>query len=85
MDSSELKREFGNRLTFHGGVDIQEVLPFGSEEAVENEVRLRIGSFSPGGGYILVPSHTVQADVPPANVLAMCRAVQKYGQYPLRC
>lgn len=85
MDSSELKREFGDRLTFHGGVDIQEVLPFGSEEDVENEVRLRIRSFAPGGGYILAPSHTVQADVPPANVLAMCRAVQKYGQYPLRC
>ena len=85
MDSSELKREFGDHLTFHGGVDIQEVLPFGSEEDVENEVRLRIRSFAPGGGYILAPSHTVQADVPPANVLAMCRAVQKYGQYPLRC
>lgn len=84
MDSAELKRDFGDRLTFHGGVDIQEVLPFGSEEDVEEEVRLRIRSFAPGGGYILAPSHNVQADTPPANLVAMCRAAQKHGRYPLR-
>lgn len=83
MDSAELKREFGDRLTFHGGVDEQKVLPFGSEEDVEAEVRLRIRAFAPGGGYILAPSHYVQADTPPANIVAMCRAAQQYGQYPI--
>jgi FAD/FMN-containing dehydrogenase len=38
MDSFELKQEFGNQLTFHGGVDIQEVLPFGTAEEVEEEI-----------------------------------------------
>jgi uroporphyrinogen decarboxylase len=84
MDSAGLKRDFGDRLTFHGGVDIQEVLPFGSEEDVEAEVRRRIRAFAPGGGYILASAHNVQADVPPPNLVAMCRAAQRYGQYPIR-
>lgn len=83
MDSAGLKREFGDHLTFHGGVDIQEVLPFGSEEKVSAEVRQRIRAFAPGGGYILAPSHNVQADTPPANLVAMCRAAHRYGRYPI--
>jgi len=85
MDSADLKRDFGARLVFHGGVDIQHVLPFGSEADVEEEVRRRVGAFGPGGGYILAPSHTVQADVPPANLVAMCRAARQDGQYPICC
>jgi uroporphyrinogen decarboxylase len=85
MDSAELKQEFGGRLTFHGGVDEQNVLPFGSKEDVEEEVRRRIRVFAPGGGYILAPSHYVQGDTPPANIVAMCRATHRYGQYPIRC
>jgi uroporphyrinogen decarboxylase len=85
MESAELKREFGDRITFHGGVDEQQILPLGSQEDVEDEVRRRLGAFGPGGGYILAPSHYVQADTPPANVVAMCRAAQHYGQYPIAC
>jgi len=85
MDSSELKREFGDRLAFHGGVDEQQVLPLGSQEDVEEEVRRRLTAFGTGGGYILAPSHYVQADTPPANIVAMCRAAHRYGQYPIHC
>jgi uroporphyrinogen decarboxylase len=83
MDSAELKQEFGDRLAFHGGVDEQRVLPFGSEQAVEEEVIRCLRAFAPGGGYILAPSHYVQADVPPANVVAMCRAARTHGRYPI--
>ncbi len=85
MDSAELKREFGDRLTFHGGVDEQQILPLGSQEDVEEEVRRCLRAFGAGGGYILAPSHYVQADTPPANIVAMCRAAHRYGQYPIRC
>jgi len=83
MDSAELKAEFGDRLTFHGGVDEQHVLPFGSPQDVRAEVRLRLAAFAPGGGYILAPSHYVQADTAPENIVAMCREAQEMGRYPI--
>ena len=83
MDSAELKRDFGAQITFHGGVDEQHVLPFGSEEDVKVEVKLRLRTMARGGGYILAPSHYVQADTPPGNLVAMCRAGQRFGQYPI--
>jgi len=83
MELVELKEEFGDRLVFHGGIDTQQVLPFGTPRQVEEEVKRRIKALAPGGGYILAPVHNVQADVPPENLVAMCEAAIKYGQYPL--
>jgi uroporphyrinogen decarboxylase len=83
MDSFQLKTEFGDKLAFHGGVDIQEVLPFGTKEEVEAETILRIKSFGVGGGYILSPAHAVQADVPPENLITMCHTALEKGVYPL--
>ena len=83
MESAGLKRDFGDQLTFHGGVDEQHVLPFGTEAEIEAEVRRCIQAFAPGGGYILAPSHYVQADVSPASFVTMCRAAHQYGRYPI--
>lgn len=83
MDSAELKQEFGSRLAFHGAIDIQQVLPFGTPAEVEQEVKTRIAALGSGGGYILAPAHNVQADVPPQNLVAMCQAARKFGAYPL--
>jgi uroporphyrinogen decarboxylase len=83
MDSTELKKQFGEKLAFHGGIDIQQVLPFGTTSEVEKEVITRIKALAPGSGYILSPAHNVQADVPPQNLVAMCQAAQKYGHYPV--
>lgn len=83
MSTSELKRDFGSQLTFHGGVDIQQVLPFGTAEEIETEVKERISTLGKGGGYILAPAHNVQADVPPASIVKMCEAAKRFGEYPL--
>jgi len=83
-DSFRLKREFGDRICFHGGVDEQMALPTGTEQDVENEVRTRIEAFAPGGGYILAAAHNIQPDTPPQNVVAMFRAAKKYGKYPIQ-
>jgi uroporphyrinogen decarboxylase len=83
MDTAELKREFGDLLTFHGGIDIQQVLPFGTEEEIDAEIIKRISTMGHNGGYILAPAHNVQADVPPANIVRMCSAARKFGVYPL--
>jgi uroporphyrinogen decarboxylase len=83
MNSAYLKENFGNELTFHGGIDIQQVLPFGKKEEIETEVQTRINDLGPGGGYILAPAHNVQADVKPENILFMIDAVKNFGVYPL--
>jgi len=82
MDGETLKQLFP-RLVFHGGIDIQDVLPHGTPEDVEREVCRCLRAFAPGGGYILAPAHAVQPDVPAENVVAMCRATRRWGQYPL--
>jgi len=76
MDPAALKREFGERLVFHGGIDVQQILPFATPERVREEVKRIVATLGQGGGYILAPSHNIQADVPPENVLAMYEAIQ---------
>jgi uroporphyrinogen decarboxylase len=71
MDPGGLKRDFGDRLCFHGGVDIIELLPKGSREQVTNEAVRMMRTLGRDGGYILASSHHIQADTPIENVLAM--------------
>lgn len=82
MDSEELKREFGDDLVFHGGIDIQYALP-GTLEDIDAEVRRRIAAFAPGGGYILAPANNVQDDTSAQNLVHMYQAAREYGRYPI--
>ena len=83
MDSTFLKDRYGEKLSFHGGIDIQDVLPNGTPENVEEEVKRRLAIYAPGGGYILCAAHCIQDDVPPENLIAMYRAAERWGSYPL--
>ena len=60
----------------HGGIDVQQILPFATPERVREEVKRIVAILGHGGSYILAPSHNIQADVPPENVLAMYEAFQ---------
>lgn len=72
MDPLELKREFGDRLAFMGGVDTQGLLPTGSVADVRRATaRLIEGMTADGGGYILAASHTIPPETPDDNVFAM--------------
>lgn len=82
-DPGALKKRFGKRICFHGGIDEQYILPQGGPKDVEEEVKKRIRGFAPGGGYILAASHNIQVDTPPENVIAMFEAARKYGGYPI--
>jgi len=83
MDSSILGPEFGDRLSFWGGIDTQKVLPKGTTEEVKSEVKRRIRDLAPGGGYILSAVHDIQPDVPVENIIAMFEAGREYGRYPI--
>lgn len=74
MDPTGLKRDFGDRIVFHGAVDTQSVLPSGFPREVEEHVRETIGALGGGGGYILSSCNRIQDDTPIENVLAMYRA-----------
>ena len=82
MAPDELKKEFGERVTFWGGgVDTQKTLPFGTAEDVRKEVSARLHAFGKGGGYIFNTTHNVQAGIPIENVLAMYETVRNCGRY----
>ena len=81
MDLSELKVEYGKQLAFHGGISIQNTLPFGTPEDICNEVRDRVEALAPGGGYILCTAHNIQADTPLENVQELLKAYRDYGSY----
>ncbi len=75
MEPLELKREYGDRLAFMGGVDTQELLPNGSALDVRRETeRLLAGMTADGGGYILAASHTISPETPDENIFAMYEA-----------
>ena len=71
MDPKRLKDEFGDRLSFHGGIDIIKTLPRGTVADVRAEVAERIRVLGRNGGYVLASSHHIQSDTPLANIFAM--------------
>lgn len=77
MDPADLKREFGNRICFSGGVDEQELLPRGTTEEVKSGVRRLLDVMAPGGGFFIGPTHNFQADIPTANIVAMYEAARE--------
>jgi uroporphyrinogen decarboxylase len=81
MDTALLKREFGRDITFWGSVDTQHVLPFGTRQQVEDEVKQRIDDLAPGGGFVLAAVHNIQPEVPPENVVTLFDTALEYGRY----
>ena len=80
MDPARLKADFGDRLCFEGGVSVQKTLPFGTPDQVREEVEHLISTLGRNGGYILGPSHCIQAGTPPENIYAMFETARSF--YP---
>lgn len=70
MEPAGLKREFGGRVLFWGGMDVQKVLPSATPRETERETRKIIGTMA-GAGFVLSPTHNIQPDTPPENVTVM--------------
>lgn len=64
MDPVKVKRDFGNRLTLYGTLDITHTLPSGTLEEIKQEVKGRMATLKPGGGFIFCSTHTIQPDTP---------------------
>jgi uroporphyrinogen decarboxylase len=83
-DTFSLKEKFGDRITFHGGLDVQQVVPNATPAGLRDELRRRLYDLGRGGGYIVAPCHNISFDVPPENVLALFDSAHELGRYPLR-
>jgi len=78
MGPKELKAEFGDRLSFHGGVNTEATLPFGTPDEVYEETKMLMSVLGENGGYIVCGSQYLQKDIPVENVIAMYRAAGSY-------
>lgn len=81
MNTALIKKLYGDRICFHGGIDTQTVLANGTIDQVREEVRVRIRDLAPSGGYIVAPSHNIQHGMSPENIVAMYDAVREFGKY----
>ena len=80
MDPEHLKRAHGERLVFWGGgVDTQQVLPFGTPAQVREQVLRRCEIFARDGGFVFNPVHNIQARTPVENIVAMVEAVREFN------
>ena len=69
MELAELAAAFGHELSFHGALDTQHTLPFGSEGDVRRQARSYLDLFRDTGGYILCGSQSYVGDIPLENIL----------------
>jgi uroporphyrinogen decarboxylase len=79
MNPKGLKEDFGSQIVFWGGMDVQNFLPQAPPQQVKDRVKRMIDIMSPGGGYIFGPSHNLQADVPPENIVTMYETAISYS------
>jgi uroporphyrinogen decarboxylase len=83
MEPERLKKEFGGKIVLWGGLDEQKLLPFGTPEEIDAEVKRLMEIYAPGGGYVFSPAHVIQPDQSIENIFAMFDAAAKYGKYPI--
>jgi len=82
MDTAEMKKTYGDVMTFWGGlIDTQKVLPFGTVDEVRDQVKRQIDILAPGGGFIACTVHNIQQEVPPENIMAMWETLAEHGIY----
>ncbi len=78
MEPERLKADYGDKMTFWGGVDTQCLLPVANVQEVKEAVRKLLSVMDKNGGFILAPAHCIQPDVPAENVAAIYEGAREY-------
>jgi len=81
MEREGLVRDFGGRVIFHGAMDNQQTLPFGTPADVRQEVLDNIRIFS-GARWICAPCHNLQPNTPTRNIIALYETIHEHGRLP---
>ena len=79
MEAWRLKKEFGDRICLHGGIDIQRLVNFGTPEEIKKEVKKTLAIFE-GSRYILAASHNIEPETPPENIVAIFDGAREYAE-----
>ena len=77
----ELKDRFGDKFIFWGAIDQQELLPKGTDEELEADIKEKIDILGKDRGYMISPAHIIQADVSPERVEKFIELCLKHGSY----
>ena len=83
MDLAEVKARYGRRICLIGNIDSSRTLPFGTLEAIEQEVREAIRAAAPGYGYVLASDHSLHDGIPVASIRHMFAVAKEHGAYPI--
>jgi uroporphyrinogen decarboxylase len=81
-DTFALNEAYGDRLAFHGAIDVQQMLPNATTEELELEIARRVYDLGRDGGYILAPCHNIGHDIPPENVVTLFEKAREFGNDP---
>jgi uroporphyrinogen decarboxylase len=81
-DTFALKESFGDRLSFHGAIDVQQMMPNATTEQLEDEIARRVYDLGRNGGYILAPCHNIGHDIPPENIVTLFEKAREFGNNP---
>jgi len=79
MNPQPLIDMFGQKVVFFGGIDSQELIPFGTPERIRNEVLHYIDLFKNTRGYIIAPDQCLMSDVPTENILSLVETIREYA------
>ena len=76
MDVFDMKKKYGSRLSFYGGISTQKTLPYGTVTQIRDEVKRLLDVVGKDGGYIASPAHSIPPDAKPENIAAMIETLQ---------
>jgi len=83
MDIEQMKAQYGHHLTLLGNIDCGQILTFGTEDAIVEEVKHILQVAAPGGGYVFASSNSYHGHVPLENITTVVKAVKTFGSYPI--
>jgi uroporphyrinogen decarboxylase len=78
---ADMKKNFGDKFSFWGAIDQQDLLPNGTDKELEQDIFEKISILGKNGGYMIAPAHIIQNDVSPERVQLFIDLCKKHGEY----
>ena len=80
MDDATIARRFGKDICIWAGLDVQQVIPWGTPEEVRAEIRFLIDTYlRPEGRLMLTAGNGITEDCPIESLRAFCDEAYNYG------